>query len=738
MGRKLILASAVSLAILPGAAWCAGLGGIRTESVLDQPFVGEIELNDVDPDELDTIKVGIASPAEFAEAGAPRPEHLNQLRFVPQVTTSGRTVVRVESGEPIREPYLDFLVELISPQGRIVKGYTVLLDPPVTIDRSAPSLEPVRQGPPAPAGDAGGRPLRWGPVPAGKGLWRLASEDPPEGATVAQTAMALYRNNPQAFIKGDINRLRVGAELRIPTAAALFALDVEEAERQYLAALHGGQFSATPLTEVTAAPRAADRLEIAAAPAVQGPEPQPPKEAAAGGESGLASFERSLLLVQESAESTRQETEELRTRVRELESQLADIKRLLELRDEQLAQLQLAAAAVGDGGPGTAAISGVDEGGASARGVPQRGSSGTDEAEMDPPAAGAPVAAGGAGGDDWRDIPLAVPALAVAVPALLLLLALSALVRRKRTQRAAQREGAETAQDRASGEPQELVPDAVAGASQAVGATTDAESAASYDGTDDADILSEADVYIAYGRYREAEGLLIEELKRSPERLELRLKLGEAYFGAKNAAALDGQIAELREAGADTLYPEQWQRLILMSRELAGLGSSLFEPADLALRPGLRHRADNRTDPGGAGRNLAEKAPPAGEEARPPGRLGQAAVAGRTQASPAASSTGSSVEASGRAPGQDQPAAFSGGRGPKAGERDSAAAPGHSPSSWQVDPVLWDEVVIKLDLARAYLGMAEKEAARDLLGEIAVEGDDGQRSEALEMLSRLD
>jgi FimV-like protein len=194
----------------------------------------------------------------------------------------------------------------------------------------------------------------------------------------------------------------------------------------------------------------------------------------------------------------------------------------------------------------------------------------------------------------------------------------------------------------------------------------------------------------------------------------------------------------LREAGADTLYPEQWQRLILMSRELAGLGSSLFEPADLALRPGLRHRADNRTDPGGAGRNLAEKAPPAGEEARPPGRLGQAAVAGRTQASPAASSTGSSVEASGRAPGQDQPAAFSGGRGPKAGERDSAAAPGHSPSSWQVDPVLWDEVVIKLDLARAYLGMAEKEAARDLLGEIAVEGDDGQRSEALEMLSRLD
>jgi pilus assembly protein FimV len=82
----------------------------------------------------------------------------------------------------------------------------------------------------AAAGDETGFPLRSGPIKPGSGLWRTARNLTPPGATVAQAAMALYRNNQQAFVRGDINKLRQGTVLGIPTSAELFAMDPATAE----------------------------------------------------------------------------------------------------------------------------------------------------------------------------------------------------------------------------------------------------------------------------------------------------------------------------------------------------------------------------------------------------------------------------------------------------------------------------------------------------------------------------
>ena len=394
---------APSLALASGGAGALGLGGMRAQSALNQPFYAEIDLFDIKSDELDTVKVRLASREDFSQAGAERPHFLTRLNFTPMIGPSGQPIVQITSREPIREPYLDFLVEVLWPQGRLVKEYTVLMDPPVSGGRAAPRVAqpqvtaPVRRAPPEPvrraerpdspsqrsasrpASDqqpaasarptpaaaptvakpppvarqaAASFPLRYGPVTRGSGLWKIARRMALPDATVAQTAMALYRNNQDAFVGGNINLLKVGADLVIPPAGELFALDADSAEKQFQDALAGRSVTSKPITAIPEQPE----LRIATAAAEDGAETAPDE---AGADPGappekIGEREEDLLLVRETSETNRQETTELRDRIHELEDQLGDIRRLLELRNEQLAQLQLAGRdpAVADGAVG--------------------------------------------------------------------------------------------------------------------------------------------------------------------------------------------------------------------------------------------------------------------------------------------------------------------------------------------------------------------------------------------------
>jgi len=187
MFRKSALASALSLALLPNVSDALGLGGIRAQSALNEPFAAQIDLLDVPADELDTVKVSLASDAEFSKVGAERPYFLTNLEFRPQVSSKGRAVIRVTSSEPIKEPFLDFLVQVDWPKGRLIKEYTVLLDPPVTVNRPPPRRMQLAQLPASV--NASAFPMRHGPVQQGSNLWRIARNmAPAAGASVAQTA----------------------------------------------------------------------------------------------------------------------------------------------------------------------------------------------------------------------------------------------------------------------------------------------------------------------------------------------------------------------------------------------------------------------------------------------------------------------------------------------------------------------------------------------------------------------
>ncbi|MFD2112841.1 FimV/HubP family polar landmark protein [Thiorhodococcus fuscus] len=695
MSRKLILASAMTMALAGTDAFALGLGGLNTQSALNQPFLGEIELQDAQPDEIDAVKASLASSEAFAKAGVERYYYLTKLTFKPERSPQGGVVLRVSSREPIREPYMDFLVEVTWPAGKLLKEYTVLLDPPVLANRGAPAVRGARAGSaragnraearssaassnyiPAP-GD--GFPIYVGPVRSGVGLWRIANEARPSGATVAQTAMALYRNNQQAFIRSNINRLRVGTTLVIPTGAELFALDAAEAEREYAAALRGRAVRRSPLTDIP--PGALDsRLRVAGATSPGTATAPASMTGGSSTEPGIAAPSRAgatppavqqdVLLALETSESTRQETLELRERIKELETQLSGIESLLQLRNAELAraQNQPAPGVLGDqtlaelgdgelaaltqqpmGTPEGTQIEPPLEGDEAQSPLSDEASSAGDstqptEADAQPETSGLPPTSDAVGTEAPGLMPLPVPSPApedaapsdqtaeqsdaqeppnpvptkpvppvappVEAPAsstwhslLLPLAGLAAVtvigilvfswvsIRRKRREEGeedhehdkdllfapldetteprtmaaseadvstvaspkAPEESAASGESSSSSGPREKV--------EETGVTL-MSSLSNFDAeTDEADPLAEADIYIAYGRHSEAQDLLLGELKRYPDRADIKYKLAEAYAGAKDLQALGELLSEIEAAGDDQVDPRMWSRL---------------------------------------------------------------------------------------------------------------------------------------------------------------------------------
>ncbi|EGV17204.1 FimV/HubP family polar landmark protein [Thiocapsa marina] len=701
MSRQVIQVSIVILALIGTDASALGLGGLRTESALNQPFVGEIDLFDVKSDELDTIKATLAGPDAFAKSGIERYHFLTGLVFKPEVSARGGEVIRVTSREPIREPFMDFLVEVVWPAGQMVKEFTVLLDPPSMSERRAPPVQPpaiadrraaappprsrsaagsappaqrTESADPAPSQPArripsgpDGFPAYFGPVPSGAGLLRLARGGQPADATTAQTALALYRNNQDAFINGDIDRLIAGKTLVIPTRAELFALDAAAAATELQAALSGDAVRRSPITEVAriddAAASQSARLRIAgaAAGALPGTPDVPTVPAAddAATDSGAlpspnADLEQDLLLVIEASESARQETEELRERVHELETQLADIQTLLQLRNAELARLQgdasgesigieidsegseqapdpvlVEAEIAADGAEEMTSEPASETVAEEVVAAPDEPSAG-DDAQVEPSVAGGETDTVAGSGDaspaaaDVEEIVVAeeidpadttawhsylVPLAGFAGVTAIGVLVLSLLSARRRREHGEDEDEwsidsavldfpeNEPPPESAASEPDAPQPaaaerrpaDAVAGSATDAGPTppskpglsapeptarepqidsgllTPSSQLTSFGHfeteTDEADALSEADIYIAYGRYKEAEDLLKRELKRSPDRLDVRFKLAEVYAGAENPDALRKLMQHLKAAGADTADPARWKRL---------------------------------------------------------------------------------------------------------------------------------------------------------------------------------
>lgn len=128
------------LLLLPGQLLSLGLGEIEVDSALNQPLNAQINLISARADELEEMRVELAPANVFDRVGVPRPYFLTQLKFKPVSLPGGGTAIRVTSIDPVREPFLTFLVEVTWPKGRLLREYTVLLDPPEFAQQQAPRI----------------------------------------------------------------------------------------------------------------------------------------------------------------------------------------------------------------------------------------------------------------------------------------------------------------------------------------------------------------------------------------------------------------------------------------------------------------------------------------------------------------------------------------------------------------------------------------------------------------------
>ncbi|MDP1981878.1 MAG: FimV/HubP family polar landmark protein, partial [Sulfuritalea sp.] len=381
---------AAAIAVLPLATHAAGLGKITVLSALGQPLKAELEIS-ATRDETPSLVAKLAAAEAFRQAGIEYAPALVTLRFSRDVKErDGRRYVEITTDRPLNEPFIDMLVELSWASGRLVREYTFLLDPPDLAVKAAPApvaapevrTEPamrsverpaattpaesrpvVESRPPAtmqraekPAARAGAAGSR--AVVSGDTLGKIAAQTMPEGVSLDQMLVALFRSNRDAFVAGNMNRLKAGKILSIPDAEAVSQVSSGEARREVVA--QAADFNAyrkrlaaaaagaepvgdqgakqavsgriTPKVEdKTPVATGKDKLEVSRTEAARGAGSKPLQGRISALEEDLVARDRAL--------------KEAGSRIAELEKNLNDLNKLAAIKSQAGADVQKAAQA---------------------------------------------------------------------------------------------------------------------------------------------------------------------------------------------------------------------------------------------------------------------------------------------------------------------------------------------------------------------------------------------------------
>lgn len=321
MLRTFAWLAAASSALWLSTALALGLGEIDVKSKLNQRFLATIPLTSVAADEAENILVNLASNDDFARAGIDRAEYLSSLSFTVK-TDEGTPRIVITSKQIAREPFLSFLLDVRGKSGRILREYTVLLDPPEfaqtakpatavakpeakpaapaefyeTPEESAKRAMPAEEAEPAPAAsaDAATAPVSeqaaavpeestaaaapiskpaaagsYGPVQPKETLWSIATKLRPDPSiSMDQVLLALYNSNPKAF-DSNFQGLRKGSVLSVPSAEQMRAISPAAAKAR-VAELRGAKpppKTGKAATQQQAIPRSAAEAMKEEAPA---------------------------------------------------------------------------------------------------------------------------------------------------------------------------------------------------------------------------------------------------------------------------------------------------------------------------------------------------------------------------------------------------------------------------------------------------------------------------------------
>ena len=360
------------IGLTSGKVYALGFGELQVNSALDEPLDVRIQLTNVG--ELSEVEmlVGLATPEEFKIAGVEREFYLTALQFDVDLSNLRNPAIRVTTRNPVSEPYLDFLVRLEWPTGKLLREYTVLLDLPTFVNKqpvatkvqpaATSSTAPARSNPPPflPDLEAGADYQ----VEGGDTLWSIASKSRPSGYTINQSMTAIQQLNPSAFINNDINLLKKGSILRLPkgsqmdnllaaeplTPASEPVIDttaVEDSAEDELFSSepeNAAESSAYQRITETENNESAGRLKLSALASADLTGLDPTSgTGSTDGETASVDAEQ-VTALEEELTRTQRENEDLKTRLANLEEQLELKERMLEVQSETATALQQAPA----------------------------------------------------------------------------------------------------------------------------------------------------------------------------------------------------------------------------------------------------------------------------------------------------------------------------------------------------------------------------------------------------------
>ena len=724
MNLKLRLACAALLATAAAPAWALQLGQIQVKSALNQPLVAAIPLHPKNLAELEGLSVGLAPAEDFTRAGLQVTPTDQTLRFHVVTDNNGQKLILVTSTQPITDPYLDFLLQVNTREGKQVREFVVLLNPviaapapgvqaapvasapvaatppaqPAQLPPSSAFAQPAPQPqarPPAAEKPAAPPPAPPAPPPAPRPAPQAAPVLAPSAAqpgnppasvevhrgdtlygiardatrnsdvTINQLMVAIKAANPEAFFKDNINDLKAGAILRIPTRDVIDQTSVAEANaevhRQYESWRAARPHPATEVqgtaaeAAANAAPKpgesapASDHLSLVPATGEGTGTSNRPGVAGGTGSETVTGLQQKLQNDRGALVSLNQSNADLESRVRSLKDISEKSDKLLSMKDATIAELQRKLADVQSGKTGAAAV------GTSAGAVQATATANASAPAVAKPAVAKPaVAKGQRAAASWYERPLTW----MIAGGVLLALILIGLLRKRR--------GGEAplAAHGPLADPDDVAPQLVE---------------------------------------PEDEAVLQAQVAEHPEDLAAHLALCRFYYGQEDEARFVAAATAMREHVSDPHGPE-WQEVATMGEELAP-HLSLFElpAADHGDPYGMAALHQPADEDATVVRAPIERAPEPAED------HGAMPVAARTE--------------------PDVEAVMEAWRAEPTLAADVAAEA--EPEQEFAD----DPVDTKLDLARAYLDMGDPVGARAMLEEVIEEGSQAQKDQAKRLLA---
>jgi len=583
------------------SAYALGVGEIETHSALNQLLNAQIPLVGSQKEDPSNIRIGIASREAFEKAGIDRPHYLTQLKFTPILGKNGEITVDVRSTSTIKEPFVNFILEVEWPQGRTLKEFTILLDPPITMSdvRTTPLelpqtakitptqpatttqvttyVAPAAQ--PAPA-------TEYGPTKNRDTVWGIAKKLIANNHTVThqQMMLALYDNNPKAFYKKNINALKKGAILQLPSNEQVDSRTSAQANNDYVE--HNTLWSSStkaPSTATAVAKVDKEDQPLAATSSVKKklknnveeakltlltPKQETETDIPVEGNTtdtpvGSINTTDQANIAIEMATTLEEENKEVKSRLNDLETQVDKLQRLLALKDEQLAQLQSVKPVAAP----------------------------TPVANPETDTTQTPISE-----NDDSNLPLYGGGLIIA------LLGLFLARRKKQNNNEKAEDTFNDTQAYALNITEENVDDTNTTATileeePLLSEFTPSEFDSS-EQTQEADPLTECDVYIAYGRFQQAEDLISKAIESDPENLAYKLKLIDVYFSSANSEAFEelaGSLSTLKDSD-----PSTWNSIIEMGSDICPDSplflSPLDEEIDIQAAPFTEQNSDAEID----------------------------------------------------------------------------------------------------------------------------------------------